>query len=124
MRNSRKMEDIGLATAIKWFIKSDYAVSTPITSSQQYNIVAEKDNKFYRVQVKTTTFKNRYGTYVASIKTCDRNGAIVKRFDGTKVDFLFIVNAEYEMYLIPTDSSTPGTTISLGKSRSRFKVSK
>ena len=80
-------------------------------------MIVEKDHELYKVQVKTTTYKNEHGTYIVGL--ANRYG---DKFDGSKVDYLFIVTAEYEMYLIPTGGDFPGSRIALGKNKDEFRV--
>jgi HJR/Mrr/RecB family endonuclease len=58
--NTKKQGDVGLGQAIAWFTRNSYTVSLPLTDSQDYDLIVDKDNVLYRVQVKTTSNKNNF----------------------------------------------------------------
>lgn len=45
---------IGLSMAINYFTINGYTVSLPLNDTQWYDLVVEKDGKFYSVQCKAT----------------------------------------------------------------------
>lgn len=54
MLNTVTIGDIGEAQAIALFTKKQIPVSKPLTNNVRYDLIIEKDNKLYRVQVKST----------------------------------------------------------------------
>jgi HJR/Mrr/RecB family endonuclease len=61
--NSKKQGDIGMCYAIAYFSKMGYTVNIPITDSQDYDLIIDREGKLLKVQVKTTKFKIRDGVY-------------------------------------------------------------
>lgn len=121
--NSKKQGDVGLGQAIAWFTRNSYTVSLPLTDSQDYDLIIDKENMLYRVQVKTASYKNEYGIYEVSltVKGGNRSGAgKIKKFDQSKVDMVFILTSDNEVYVIP--SSVVGTgSINLGSKVQSYK---
>jgi hypothetical protein len=122
--NPKKQGNIGIGIAIAWFVKNGCTVSIPLTDCQEYDLVIDDINgKLYKVQVKTTTFKE-FNTYKINLKTCGGNQSFntIKKFDKTKVDLLFIVTCEGDMYLIPTNKITQTNCLKLGEKYQDCKV--
>ena len=124
-RNSKKQGDVGHGVAIGWFAQNGYTVCVPLTDSQDYDLVVEKDNGLKKVQVKTTYHQSAGGVFMANLRVCggNRTGSTVKKFDRAFADLIFIVTEEGVKYLIPTDELTVVNCISLGKDKDRFRVS-
>ena len=104
--NTKKQGDVGVGQAIAWFTRNSYTVSIPLTDSQDYDLIVDKESKLYKVQIKTTSFKTEYGIYNVSltVKGGNRSGAgKIKKFDKSKVDLLFILTSDNEVYVIPSD---------------------
>jgi hypothetical protein len=123
--NPKKQGDVGLGVAIGWFASHGYTVCVPLTDSQDYDLIVELEEQLFKVQVKTTRAKSKYGRYYATIKTSggNRSGTgKVKRFDPSKVDLLFVVTAAEDKYLIPTLEFKAKVAISLGENYERYKV--
>lgn len=122
--NSKKQGDVGMGAAIAYFCKCGHTVSIPITDSQDYDLIVDIDNKLCRVQCKTTYHIGKYGIYKANLKVFGGNKSrqIDKRFDNTKVEYIFILCESTEMYLIPSNELKATTSISLGKLYTKYKV--
>ncbi len=105
-KNSKKQGDVGLGIAIGYFSSHGITVCIPLTDSQDYDLVIDKDDALKKVQVKTTTMKSRNGAgYYAELRTCGGNkswSGIVKKFDPNKVDYLFVLTESGDQYLIPS----------------------
>lgn len=121
--NTKKQGDVGLGQAIAWFTRNSYTVSLPLTDSQDYDLIVDKDSLLHKVQVKTASYKNKYGTYEVSltVKGGNRSGKNkIKLFDKSKVDLLFILTSDNEVYVIPSNEA--GTSsINLGDKVSKYK---
>jgi hypothetical protein len=101
--NTKKQGDVGLGVAIGWFVSVGYTVSVPLTDSQPYDLVVDREGRLSRVQVKTTTYKPK-STYKVSLTVKGGNRSAtgkIKRFSSSEVELLFIVTPE-SMYLIPS----------------------
>jgi hypothetical protein len=122
-KNSKKQGDVGLGIAIAYFTTQGYTVSIPLTDSQAYDLLVD-DGVIRRVQVKTTTQKNEYGSYLVEMRTLGGNQSFnyVKKFDPTAVDWIFIVTAEGQKYLIPVEGFTGRSSITVGKQYKEFEI--
>ena len=104
----------GLGMAIAYFSTNGYVVSIPLNDTQDYDLIIEKNNVIKTVQVKSTGCKTKYGTYQVALKSCGgTKGKTYKTLINTKVDFLFILNENLEMYLIPKEIIKNATTLNL-----------
>jgi len=121
--NPRKQGDIGVAKALDWFVRNEYAVSIPFSDSQHYDLVVEKNGILSRVQVKTTTYKTPYGIYQVLLKTCGGNQSrhTTQPFD-LSVELLFCLTDEGDSYLTPAETLKGTSTLNLGLQREKYKV--
>ena len=53
--NNRQIGAVGVQRVAGALLRSGYSVLTPLEDYAGYDLVAEKDGKFHRIQVKTTT---------------------------------------------------------------------
>ena len=104
----------GLGMAIAYFSTNGYVVSISLNDTQDYDLIIEKDGKLKTVQVKSTGCKTKNGVYQVSLKSCGgTKGKTYKTVIDTKVDLLFVLNEEAEMYLIPIDKLSNKTSLNL-----------
>lgn len=101
--------------AIAYFSKMGYTVNIPITDSQDYDLIIDREGKLLKVQVKTTKFKIRDGVYQVSLKTYggNRSGQTIKNFNENGSDLLFVLTDEGTTYLIPKEDIHSNTCINL-----------
>lgn len=122
--NSKKQGDVGLGAAIAYFTRMGLTVSLPLTDSQDYDIIVDVDGKLNRVQVKTTSYKNQHGTFVANISTKGGNRSFntIKKFNHDKVDSLFVLTSEGDAYWIPVSAFACKNHIALSNRKTEFKI--
>lgn len=112
-----------LGIAIAYFSTNGYTVSIPLNDTQDYDIVIEKENKFYSVQVKATACKTKYGVYQVALKSCGgTKGKTYKTVVDTNVDYLFVVTDKIDMYLIPKEVINNRSTLNLYDKYKKYKV--
>lgn len=123
-KNSRKQGDVGLGSAISYFCANEWNVCIPLTDSQAYDLIVEKDSVIKRVQVKTTWSKTSYGIYQVTLKTSGGNKSrnTVKTFDPSSVELLFVLTDDGDRYLIPCTKDMPANCLNLGKQYEEFIV--
>ena len=113
-KTNKEKGNSGLGMAIAYFSTNGYVVSIPINDTQDYDLIIEKDGKLKTVQVKSTGCKTKNGVYQVSLKSCGgTKGKTYKTVIDTKVDLLFVLNEEAEMYLIPIDKLSNKTSLNL-----------
>jgi hypothetical protein len=91
--------------------QSGYEVSIPVSGSCRYDLVAEKDGEFLRVQVKTA----RYSNGGIKFKCHSGNGVKRDRMGYTKEDidiFMVFEPTEEQIFWIPVEE-TPTTSMKL-----------
>ncbi len=100
-----------------------YTVSIPLNDTQDYDLVIEKNNKFYSVQVKATSCKTKYGIYQVPLKSCGgTKGKTYKTLIDTNVDYLFILTSDKKMYLINRKFIKNKTTLNISNDYLRYEV--
>ncbi len=122
-KNTKKQGDAGLGDAIAYFTSLGYTVSIPLTDSDDYDIIVDfTDVGLKKIQVKTSTFKRK--SYEVLIKTNGGNQSrkTEKKFNGSSVDFLYILTLDGDRYLIPTKGISNKNTITLGVKYNASKV--
>ena len=107
--NRKTIGRIGLSMAINYFTINGYTISIPINDTQWYDIVVEKDGLFQTVQCKATSgdvidFRSTGGT-----KGIEYDNLL----NHSELDYLFCVNGNLEMWLIPIKDITTTKQITL-----------
>lgn len=112
----RRQGDIGEAAAISWLTRAGYGVWIPLGHSPDADLVAQRDNRLFRVQVKTSTaFRN--GRYEVSLATKGGNrswSGRVTTIDPGSYEFLFVLVADGRQWLIPSAKVAARTMLLLG----------
>lgn len=124
-KNSNKQGDVGMGIAIGWFAQNEYTVCIPLTDSQDYDLIVERDGVLERVQVKTTSYKTPYDNYKVELRVKGGNKSgtgKTKNFDCSKVESVFIVTQDNEKYYIPTVGLNNCSSITLGEQYKKYKV--
>ena len=90
----------GMAMAIAYFGANGYTVNVPLNDTQWYDLVIEKDGIFKTVQCKATGSIDN----VISLKSCGgTNGGTYDNVLNHPVDYLFCLDGEMHMYVIPVE---------------------
>ena len=109
--NRQQIGRIGLSMAINYFTCQGYTISLPINDTQWYDLVVEKDGKFYTVQCKATQTENGDIDFRSTGGT---NGGVYDNLlNYSELDYLFCVNGNLEMWLIPIKDITTTKQITL-----------
>lgn len=88
----------GMALGIAYFGANGYTVNIPLNDTQWYDFVIEKDGIFQTVQCKAT------GSSDNTISLRSTGGTSGKSYDNVlnhPVDYLFCLDKEMHMYVIP-----------------------
>lgn len=108
--------NLGLGRAIAYYTSNCIPVLLPLNDTQKYDLVVDKEGKLLRVSVKTTQHLNKVGSsYVARL--CNSGGSsgksIIRKFDNTSCDIIFILTIEGTMYEIPSNIIDVNTELTL-----------
>ena len=88
----------GMSMAIAYFGANGYTVNIPLNDTQWYDLVVEKDGIFQTVQCKATGSSDN----AVSLKsTGGTKGAAYDFLLNHSVDYLFCLDKNQNMYLIP-----------------------
>lgn len=110
-----KQGNIGLGQAIAYYTLKGIPVMIPLNDTQKYDLVIDVDNNLYRVSVKTTQYKANSGNYVVQLKNSGggSQGSIIRNFDNTTCDIIFIYTKDGDVYEIPSNCITAKSSIVL-----------
>lgn len=126
-KNTKQQGNIGLGSAIQYFSQKLYTISLPLNDSQDYDLVVEDfDGTLKKVQVKTSTQLNEYGTYTVNLRVLGGNSKsnyVHKKGNEIVYDWLFVLCDNGDRYLIPKEvikDLKSGVTV--GKSYQEYKI--
>ena len=109
--NKKQIGRIGLSMAINYFTLKGYTVSIPMNDTQWYDLIIEKNGIFQTVQCKATQTKEGLIDFRSTGGT---KGVVYDNLlNHSELDWLFCVNKDYKMWLIPIKEITTKKQISL-----------
>lgn len=122
--NSNKEKgNAGLSLAIGYYGSNGYIVSLPLNDTQDYDLIVDKNQKLYKVQVKATSQRSPQGYTVVQVSSSGgTNGQVYKTVSDTDIDILFVVTELCEFYEIPIEEIYQSRTINLGPDKQKFRV--
>ena len=116
--------NLGLGRAIAYYTSKCIPISIPLNDTQGYDLVVDR-GKLEKVQVKTTQYRNKEtNNFIVQLgNTGGSSGkSIIRKFDRTKSDILFVVTIEGTLYEIPTNVIKSKRAINLNREYEIFKV--
>lgn len=97
--------------AINYFTLNGYTVSIPMNDTQWYDLIIEKNGRFETVQCKAT---NTESGAIDFRSTGGTNGGVYDNLlNHSELDWLFCVNKDLNMWLIPVKEITTGRQLTL-----------
>lgn len=90
---------IGMVEAIRYYTEAGYTVSIPLSDTQWYDIIIEKDDEIFTVQCKATETKDNCIDFRSSGGT--KGDTYDNIFNHKRLDLLFCVDSEKNCYSIP-----------------------
>ena len=90
----------GLSLGIAYFGANGYCVNLPLNDTQWYDFIVENNGKFYTVQCKATGSSDNSISLKSSGGT---NGGIYDNILNHPIDFLFCLDKDMNMFVIPVD---------------------
>lgn len=100
LENNKDKGRAGLSLAIAYFGSNGYTVNLPINDTQWYDLVVEKENKFFTVQCKFTSSKNKE---ISLRSTGGTNGGVYDNILNHPLDLLFCADNEMNLFVIPME---------------------
>lgn len=111
----------GLSAAIGYFGTHGYTVSIPLNDTQDYDLLVDNGN-IYRISVKATGQRTPYGVSVVSLRNMGgTKGKIYGRECDKEIDYVFVLNDEQEMWLLPKEVLN-ANSLNLGENYSQYKL--
>lgn len=123
-KNSKKQGDAGLGVAIAYFCGLGYPVSVPLTDSQDYDLVVEIEGDLKKIQVRTTKYKTKSGSYCVGLRVLGGNAKknfVHKKCSEMTYDFLFVVTGDGTRYLVPKEK-LGNSALTFSGDRLQYKV--
>jgi PD-(D/E)XK nuclease superfamily protein len=128
--NRRQQGDLGEASAIEWFTRLGAVVAAPLGHSPDYDLVVEHRDRLIRVQVKTSVCTTRtpagHERHCVQVATLGGNQSwtgVVRKFDSSRADALFILSGDGRRWLIPAHAVEGATSINVGGQKySEFEI--
>jgi PD-(D/E)XK endonuclease len=114
--NPRRQGDIGEAAAIAWLTRTGFGVWIPLGHSPDADLIAERDGRLLRVQVKTSTAlrNDRYEVLLAT-KGGNRSwSGRVKTIDPSRYEYLLVLVGDGRQWFIPAAQIAAKTMMLLG----------
>ena len=123
-KNKTYQGNMGLGAAIAYYTEVGNTVSIPLTDSSKYDLIVEDNGDLKRVQCKTTFHLSDNGSYIVNLVTSGGNSSttIVRNFDNSVCDYVFIATAAGLWYSIPSTSVTQKTSLTLSKGYDKYIV--
>ena len=113
--NRKQIGRIGLSMAINYFTIRGYTISLPINDTQWYDLIIEKNGIFQTVQCKAT---NTASKTIDFRSTGGTNGKVYDNIlNHSELDWLFCVDNELNMWLIPIEEITTNRQVTLRTER-------
>lgn len=113
----------GLGIAIAYYSTNGYTVSIPLNDTQDYDLVVDKDNILKRVQVKSTSCKDKNGRYQVALKSCGgTKGKAYKTVKDTFIEEIFIFLENYDIYIIPIEKIENKSTLAICDKYKAYKI--
>jgi hypothetical protein len=119
-KNTNIQGNIGMGMCIAYLTRMGYIVSVPITDTQPYDLVFDSNGILFKVQVKTSGRLAHSGNYMVKINTTSYNYS--KKFNSLSSDFLYVLCANGDQYLIPTGNIIEKTGITLDSRFIKFLI--
>jgi hypothetical protein len=124
--NPRRQGDIGEAAAIAWLTRAGFGVWIPLGHSPDADLIAQREDRLLRIQVKTSTAL-RNDRYEVSLATKGGNrswSGPVKTIDPSRYEYLFVLVADGRQWFIPATEIAAKTMLLLGGPKyAAFEVS-
>lgn len=115
--------NLGLGAAIAHYTTKCIPIAIPLNDTQGYDLIID-DGTLKRVQIKTTKFKSPTGDYMVQLRNTGGSSgkSIVRYFDKSKSDVLFVLTYDGTRYEIPTSVINVKNSLTLNRDFDIFKI--
>ncbi len=123
--NSKSKGDIAVGAAIKHYLSRGYEVCLPIGNKRAYDLIVEKNNKTYKVQVKFAGLYKR-GRCIVALRITGGNQSYnyAKEYASDDFDILFAHTQRGEDFEVPWRDIDSRNELAIETSKyTKYKVS-
>lgn len=122
--NTKEKGRAGLSAAIAYFGMNGYTVAVPLNDTQDYDIVVEKDDVFYKVQCKSTGKRAPNGHYIVKLESWGgaNGGTRYCRVKNSSIHLLFVLTEDKDMYVIPKSDIVTDAQLTLNDEYKKYQV--
>jgi hypothetical protein len=113
----RQQGDIGELSAMEWLATKGAHIYVPVGHSPDVDLVALVGAQTFRVEVKTSSYRNEAGRWQVTISTSGGNqswNGLVKHFDPNRCEYLFAHVGDGRRWFIPTGALDCNSSLLLG----------
>ena len=112
----REQGDFGEFSAMQWLAEQGAKLYLPFGHSPDVDLVADFGDRLVRVQVKTCTYfrDDRWCVMIATRGGNQSWSGVVKRFDPSRADALFVLAGDGRRWYIPSEMVDGANGILLG----------
>lgn len=116
--------NMGLGKAIEYFTSQGITVALPLNDTQKYDLIADFNGGLQRVSVKTSRFSRTGTSYEVALKNSGgaSGKSVIRNFDNTSCDYVFIYTADEKTYLIPSEEIDAKSGITVGNKYTEYIV--
>ena len=116
--------NIGFGKAIEYFTSQGIPVSIPLNDTQKYDLIADFNGGLQRISIKTSRYTQNGLSFEVALKNSGGSSgkSVIRNFDNTSCDYVFIYTADESLYLIPSKEITASNSIKVGNKYTEFKV--
>lgn len=125
-----RLRAAALGAAIDWFMSRGYMASLPLDQAS-YDLIVESDAGLMRVQVKSTTKRDRYGRWYVNAYRNGYDPGVAMNSSGRRkrrayraheIDCFFILNGARDVYIIPLAATGGKAHLTLDRAYAAFKM--
>ena len=119
---NKEKGNTSLGIAIAYYTSNGYIVSIPLNDTQDYDLIVDKNNNIKRVQVKSTSCKDKSGKYQVALKSCGgTKGTTYKTIKDTKIEEIFILLENKDIYIMPIEEIKNSSTLTICDKYIKYK---
>lgn len=118
--------NVGLGRAIAYYTSVGFPIMIPLNDTQKYDLVVDIDGKLSKVSIKTTRSKTKnkkYYSVVLKNSGGSSGKSVIRKFDNTSCDILFVLTKDGTMYEIPANKIEAKTGFVLDSRWDKYIVS-
>jgi hypothetical protein len=122
----REQGDLGEFSAMEWLASEGAQIYLPLGHSPDVDLLADFGDRILRIEVKSSSCRRGDGRWKATIATRGGNqswNGVVKDFEPSRCDFLFVLVGDGRRWFIPTHALEGRSSLLLGGPKySEFEI--